>query len=192
MTSRVCAGRVLTVLFVFLFAGCAAQPPAADVEKIDRLLTLIGQRLGYMSGVAHSKWYSGAPIEDLPREREIIDAIGAQAAGYGLDAALAQEFFRAQIEASKIVQTARFREWKASSPPPATGIPDLRRDIRPALDALTPALLSALAASRPALSAPGAAGLLETRIGSVLTGTAADAAAREQAVRPLRRIARGP
>lgn len=67
-------------LFFLVLAGCAGQPSAADSAKIDRVLLLIGERLSYMDDVARNKWNSGAPIEDLPREREIIDGLGRQAA----------------------------------------------------------------------------------------------------------------
>jgi chorismate mutase len=172
-----------------LLAGCAAQPPAADVEKIDRVLELIGQRLSYMDDVARNKWTSGAPIEDLPREREIIDSLGMQAAGYGLDAGIARDFFRAQIEASKIIQRTRFAEWRAQNQPPFKNLLDLRDKIRPALDALTPELMQSLAAARPALQSTGGAALVNARAKIIIVVPASDFAARDEAISPLVRIA---
>jgi chorismate mutase len=183
------APLVFAALLALLLAGCAAQPPAADVEKIDRVLALIQQRLGYMDDVARNKWTSGAPVEDLPREREIIDGIGRQAAGYGLDAAIARDFFRAQIEASKIIQTTRFREWRAQNHPPFREMPDLRDKIRPALDALTPEMMKALAAALPALQTPGSATVVYARAAAIVNVIAADVPARDAAVAPLTRLA---
>ena len=180
--------RCALLLLAALFTGCAAQPPAADVEKIDRVLHLIQERLGYMDDVARNKWNSGAPIEDLPREREIIAVIGQRAAGYGLDAKIAQDFFRAQIEASKVIQNARFREWRAQSQPPFRHLPDLRDEIRPALDALTPAMMSALAAALPALRAPGVPAVIDARAAAIATTMPAAAPALETAVAPLKRV----
>jgi chorismate mutase len=151
---------------------------------------LIHQRLGYMDDVARNKWNSGAPIEDLPREREIVDGIGWRAADFGLDAEVARDFFRAQIEASKIIQRTRFSEWRARKQPPFTDVPDLRDRIRPALDALTPEMLIALAAALPALRAPGGAAALGTRSADVMHVNPADAPARDVAVAPLVRLAR--
>ena len=88
--------HMAAAVFFLVLAGCAAPPSAADSAKIDRVLLLIGERLSYMDDVARNKWNSGAPIEDLPREREIIDGLGRQAADYGLDAGTARDFFRAQ------------------------------------------------------------------------------------------------
>jgi chorismate mutase len=181
--------RTPLLLLAALLVGCASQPLPPDSEKIDRVLVLIQQRLGYMEDVARDKWNRGTPIEDLPREREITAAIGAQARAYGLDPTVAKDFFRAQIEASKIIQHTRFREWRARSQPPFESIPGLRSQIRPALDALTPALLAALAAAMPELAKPGAAAVVDARAKSIITGASADAPARNAAVAPLASIA---
>ena len=182
--------RWCAILLLALLAGCAAPPPAADAEKIDHLLQLIQQRLGYMDDVARNKWNSGAAIEDLPREREIIDGLGRQAADYGLDAATARDFFRAQIEASKIIQRTRFDEWRAQNQPPFKNLPDLRDKIRPALDALTPELMHSLAAALPLLQTAGGAALVEARAKAIVVLKAADFAARNEAIAPLVRIAK--
>jgi chorismate mutase len=168
-----------------LLAACAAPPPASDVEKIDRVLMLIHQRLGYMDDVARNKWNSGAPIEDLPRERAIIDEIGAQAAGYGLNPAFARDFFRAQIEASKTIQRARFAEWHAKKQPPFKNVVDLRDRIRPALDELTPELMKALAAAQPGMSTSGRAEVVRQRVNVFVASNSNDIAARETATAPL-------
>lgn len=182
--------RWCAILLLALLAGCAAPPPAADAEKIDHLLQLIQQRLGYMDDVARNKWNSGAAIEDLPREREIIDGLGRQAADYGLDAATARDFFRAQIEASKIIQRTRFDEWRAQNQPPFKNLPDLRDKIRPALDALTPELMHSLTAALPLLQTAGGAALVEARAKAIVVLKAADFAARNEAIAPLVRIAK--
>ena len=181
--------RILASLFVLVLAGCATQPPAADIEKIDRVLILIRERLSYMDDVARNKWNSGAAIEDLPREREIIEGIGKQAAGYGLDATIARDFFRAQIEASKIIQNTRFREWRAAGQPRFERVRDLGSEIRPALDALTPAMMSALAAALPALQIPGAARAIDARAATLVSVHSADIPARDAAVAPLSQLA---
>jgi chorismate mutase len=181
---------IAAALFFLLLAGCAMQPPAThDVGKIDRVLVLVAERLSYMDDVARNKWNSGAPIEDLPREREIIDGLGRQAADYGLDAGTARDFFRAQIEASKTIQRTRFAQWRAQNQPPFKNPRDLRDTIRPALDALTPELMKSLAAAVPVLQSPGSAELVEARAKVVITVDASDRAARDEAIAPLVRIA---
>ncbi len=181
--------HMAAAVFFLVLAGCAAPPSAADSAKIDRVLLLIGERLSYMDDVARNKWNSGAPIEDLPREREIIDGLGRQAADYGLDAGTARDFFRAQIEASKTIQRTRFAQWRAQNQPPFKNPRDLRDTIRPALDALTPELMKSLAAAVPVLQTPGAAELVEARAKVVITVDASDRTARDEAIAPLVRIA---
>jgi chorismate mutase len=178
--------RFIALLGATLLAACAT-PQTPETQKLDRLLDLIGQRLGYMDDVARNKWNSGAPIEDLPREQEIIESLGKQAAGYGLDPAIVRDFFRAQIEASKIIQRARFAEWKAQNQPPFRNPPDLRDKIRPALDALTPELMRALADALPVLKSSNPAPLVKERSATIIRTD--DIAARDEATAPLLRLA---
>lgn len=146
--------RTLLAAGVLLLSACAALQSPSD--PLADLLHLIDQRLAIGEAVARNKWNSGAPIEDPARERAIIDAIGTQAAAHYLEPAFAKDFFRAQIEASKIVQGARFAQWAAAAQPPFDDPPDLQRDIRPQLDRLTMAMLAALAQAMPALGTSGA------------------------------------
>ena len=149
---------------------------------LDTLLTLIEQRLALADEVARSKWNSGAAVEDLARENEIVETIGRDAGKYGLDPAFARSFFRAQIEASKLAQNARLAQWRAIRQPKFADAPDLQRDIRPQLDRLTPLMLDALSRSIPALHAPDAAMRLQARAGD---------AAHAAALQPLLSAARG-
>ena len=73
------AAFALGSLIIALLGGCAT--PAAPADPITELLNLIEQRLAIGAEVARSKWKSGAAIEDLKRESEIVDAIGAQEIG---------------------------------------------------------------------------------------------------------------
>jgi chorismate mutase len=163
---------------VLPIGGCAA--PAAPHDPLDALLRLIDERLEVGEDVARSKWNSGAPIEDAPREREIVAAIAAQAPAHGLDPAVARTFFEAQIEASKVLQHARHAQWRAGARAPFEHAPDLRADIRPRLDRLTPELLDALARAQSALRAPDAAGRINAH---------ATDAARTAALAPLAAMA---
>ncbi len=163
------------VAVILLLAGCALQ--SATQDPLDHLFNLIDRRLELADAVARSKWNSGAAVEDLAREREIVDAIGKQAPGYGLEPAAAAAFFQAQIEASKIVQNVRLTEWRAAALPPFATVPDLQRDIRPQLDKLTVELLDALARAQPVLRTPQAAARLKER---------ATDTARAAALAPLR------
>jgi len=173
-------------LVAILAAGCAttARFTAADAGKVDRLLGLVKERLDVAPEVARTKWNTKAPIEDLPRERQIIDAVAKGASAYGVDPRLAATFFAAQIEASKVVQNALHADWTIRKQPPFEKVADLGKDIRPVLDRLTPAMLQALAEALPVLAQPGGRELLEAESKAVLTGPWPETAAHE-AVAPL-------
>jgi chorismate mutase len=135
-----------------------------------------------MPDVARHKYNSGAAVEDLPREAQVIEAVTAQAVEAGLDKDLAAKFFQAQIDASKMIQSERIAAWKAESHAPFTDVPDLKSVIRPKLDVLTPALLAALKDALPELKLPGVGARLEDY--AVGRG-AEDEAAFRRAIAPL-------
>jgi chorismate mutase len=193
-TQRVfCSGWWLGVALVAILAsGCAttASFTASDTATVDRLLGLIRERLDVAPEVARTKWNTKAPIEDLPREKQIIDGVAKGATEYGLDPKVAGAFFTGQIEASKVVQNALHAEWTAKRQPPFEKVADLGRDIRPVLDRLTPAMMRALAEALPVFEQPGGRRLLETRSAVVLgQGPWGEAAVRE-AVAPLLKLSK--
>ncbi len=145
-------------VFGFLAALLLLIAPAAwggaTPDPVTPLLELMNSRLAVASDVAKAKWNSGAPIEDPLREAQILDRVAADAPTHGLPPAAAREFFRAQIEAGKMVQNELHRRWKAAGQPPFATPPDLAHDIRPRLDQLAPALLAALSAAQLALATP--------------------------------------
>jgi chorismate mutase len=183
----------LGVLLVALLvaSGCATTRfTAADTAAVDRLLGLIGERLDVAPDVARVKWNTHAPIEDVPREQQIIEGVARRGTEYGLDAAVAGTFFRGQIEASKTVQTALHAQWSASRQPPFATVRDLDQDIRPMLDRLTPMMLRALADALPVIQRQGGRDLLDARDKAVLAGSPGGATAVGQAVAPLRQVSR--
>lgn len=156
------AYRLIWLAWIALLAGCAAPSRLAeqDAAALDRLVGLLDARLAIGEEVARTKWNSGAPIEDLPREQQVIDSVASRAAEYGLREAWLREFFRAQIEANKAVQSSLHTAWRRNSQPKFVSVADLGHDIRPRLDTLTGDLLAALRAAEPVLGKPGTAGAI--------------------------------
>lgn len=139
--------------FAALLTLSACQAPvseaaftAGDQEDIDRLMTLIDERLAVAPMVAQSKWNSGVSINAPEREAQILQRVSAAAAEAGVSEDFASAFFQAQFEASKIYQQSLHERWNGEGRPPFDRAPDLARDVRPLLDRLTPALIDALAA----------------------------------------------
>ncbi|MGO0999420.1 gamma subclass chorismate mutase AroQ [Lysobacter sp. CA196] len=115
-----------------------AKEPVAPA--LTRLAELSAQRLLLADTVAASKRHSGKPVEDAARESEQLERLGAQAAAHGLTQAQATAFFKAQMEANKLVQYRLLAE-PAHRPSAAVDL----GPVRERLDRLNVELLDALA-----------------------------------------------
>ena len=110
-------------------------------QKLDattHLVDLLARRLAFMPIVSAFKEQRGLSIEDLAREREVLDAAAAAARSAGLPEAKVVELFALQIELSKAVQQ-RQRE------PSSLDVPG---QVRPALSELGERIVQALAVAR--------------------------------------------
>ena len=121
---------------------------------IESLRALIDARLLLAPDVAQFKWNHHLPIEDLPREAQVIAALGQRASALGVPQPWAEAFFRAQIEASKTAQNELFQGWDVFKHGQFPDAPDLVSVTRPKLDRLTEQLLHALAENWSVLSDP--------------------------------------
>jgi len=108
-----------------------------SLRALDHLSDLLARRLAFMPLVAELKAKSGLPIEDLPREKQVLEASEQQAQKIGLPAESARKFFALQIELAKAVQRRRREPTEL----------ELARQIRPALNELGDRILDALAAA---------------------------------------------
>jgi chorismate mutase len=139
------ASFALAVAGLFALSLCAIRGEAAEASTaMTRLAELSAQRVLLADTVAASKRQSGKPVEDAAREQSQLEQLGAQAAARGLAREQATAFFKAQIEANKLVQ---YRLLAQPSRKPAAAI-DLG-PVRQRLDGINAELLAALA---PALA----------------------------------------
>jgi chorismate mutase-like protein len=121
---------------------------------VDDLCQLIANRLELMPDVARYKWNQRSAIDDPVREQQIIDGLKREAEAMGVPAKWAERFFRAQIEAAKLIQRDLFARWERDGQGTFADAPDLVSVTRPKLDALTPQLLRELSMAWPALTDP--------------------------------------
>jgi chorismate mutase len=106
--------RVLAVLFAVVSALLLATLPAsASGTSLWRLTDLAAQRVRIADRVAAAKYGTPSPIDDPAREQQIYDSVAARAPQLGLAPADAVRFFRAQIEANKLVQRGLYARWAA-------------------------------------------------------------------------------
>ncbi|GAB2183395.1 gamma subclass chorismate mutase AroQ [Roseibium sp. LAB1] len=132
----------LTALAASFLAATAVPGWAAPQE----LFSAINERLSFMKPVAAWKADNDKPVEDLPREKVVLDAARAKAVENGLSADNVTLFFQAQIDAAKDIQTCWIARWDSGEPRPQN-VPDLIKDVRPELLRLGDDILTLLAKS---------------------------------------------
>ncbi|HTZ60304.1 MAG TPA: chorismate mutase [Acidobacteriaceae bacterium] len=134
---------VIHVSVLFLGMGAAR----AQAETLPSLVQTSAERLQLARKVAFAKWESGASVEDRAREDQVIEKAVKDGEAKGLDAAQVTDFFRAQIEANKIIQYSLLSDWRRAGEAPAHAPVDLVKEIRPQLDEIQKQLIDELAES---------------------------------------------
>ncbi|MGF1681184.1 chorismate mutase [Photobacterium minamisatsumaniensis] len=110
------------------FALLSFNSWATDTKE---LFSIINERLSYMEDVALYKAQNQIAIEDVKREKVVIEKAASSAEQMGLESASVVPFFTAQISAAKAIQY-RYRADLLSKP--NTDKPrDLKTVVRPAL-----------------------------------------------------------
>lgn len=151
ITGAVAAATVGTSVLLMPTASAAPAGPvhtgtvqvSGTRVTFDGLTELVIQRILVGDDVAASKYFSGKPVEDPVREQQIIDSVRASAVQLGIDPDSTAAFFRAQIEASKVVQRGLLSYWAAHPDKAPSSGPDLNV-IRQKLDSVTTQLLAEL------------------------------------------------
>ncbi|WP_277758376.1 chorismate mutase [Pseudomonas sp. A34-9] len=133
-------------LLALLATSAHADVPA---ETLKPLLETLNERLNIGDLVALTKWDSGKPIQDSPREAQVIANARALAAEHKLDPEDVAQLIAAQMEANKLVQYGLLAQWQAAGTAPDTPRPDLGKQIRPRLDELQTRLLQQYAEFTP-------------------------------------------
>jgi chorismate mutase len=163
------------------------------------LVKTSARRLAIAEQVALSKWDSGAAVEDATREAQVIQGAVNAGEARGVDAATVTKFFKAQIEANKVVQYSLLAEWRRDGGAPTHPSINLAGVIRPELDQLQAELVSELADTMEIRSGPKCRVEMANAIGqyvaahrkeaSALTEIALDRALSESCADPTSRTA---
>jgi chorismate mutase len=157
----------------------------ADLQpSVDRLLDLMRRRLLVQHDVARAKWHARLPITDPKRERELLDRAEAQARELGLEPGFVREFFRAQMQAGKLVQQADFDAWQRGDSTSPAASPDLKT-LRLQIDRLNRNLMEALKEAGPGLRAEAGRRAVPARAEVVVQGRGITAQVRQAACVPL-------
>src|SRR5262249_9991321 len=138
--------RLALVAACTVYASSGAYPEGGG-DGLQALVELTARRLVIAEQVALAKWDTGTPVEDLSREGQVIAAAVEKGKASGLDQASVSDFFRAQIEANKLVQYASLAEWRRAGRPPDHKAVNLAGTIRPELERVDTELVAELAAT---------------------------------------------
>ena len=96
--------KKLALLAVWSICTEGRAYPQRAIDDLQPLVETSAQRLVIAEQVALAKWDSGTAVEDAPREAEVMTSAIRAGESRGLDQGLVSNFFRAQIEANKLVQ----------------------------------------------------------------------------------------
>ena len=132
--------------FVAAWVIIAESPthPQSGRDVLQRLVETSAQRLVIAEQVALAKWDNGTPVEDASREAVVFASAVRAAESRGLDQTTVANFFRAQIEANKLVQYSLLAEWRRIGKAPDHKPVNLANTIRPELDEVDAALIAEL------------------------------------------------
>jgi chorismate mutase-like protein len=105
---------------------------------------LLHRRAELAVDVAKWKWNANVAILDEAREQKVLDDMAAAARGRGIDPAFVVNVFRAQLEVSRSIQANLFAKWKTEGIAKHSGVVDLGKTLRPALDEIGKQILDVL------------------------------------------------
>jgi chorismate mutase len=134
----------LPIVIASALIGIGAGHAQSAIDQLQPLVETSARRLVIAEQVALAKWDSGAAVEDAPRETQVIMGAVKDGASRGLDPTSVSSFFKAQIEANKMVQYSLLADWHRSGKAPAHAPINLVATIRPELDKVQTALIAEL------------------------------------------------
>lgn len=119
--------KYLLIFFLLVISSLQARAEVTSTE----LFCTINERLSYMQDVALFKAQKHLPIENIEREKLVLDKAKISAQIRGLDPSHIEDFFKAQIAVAKAIQF-RYRA-DLLSEPSVKKPKDLQKEVRPAL-----------------------------------------------------------
>ena len=128
-------------------SGITTAHAQSTVDQLEPLVETSAHRIALAKQVALSKWDSGTAVEDAPREAQVIQGAIKLGEAKGLDPASVSSFFKAQIEANKLIQYSLLADWHRLGKAPNHAPVNLASTIRPELDQIQTTLISELAAT---------------------------------------------
>jgi chorismate mutase len=142
------SARIVMIAVMAMNSVCNGTAQAV-VNQIQPLVETSARRLNLAQEVAFAKWDNGTAVEDPPREEHVIASAVSEGKTEGLDPAVVSRFFRAQIDANKVVQSSLLATWHRAGKAPDHQTKDLTTTIRPQLDEIQKQLIEELVSTAP-------------------------------------------
>lgn len=147
------SGRLIWLALCLVgLVGCVGARESKEAFQATpqqaRLTELVVQRLEVGRQVAWIKYVNKMAVRDPEREAQVLASLTKQGSQMGVNPAVTEEFFEAQIVASRMLQEQLIHKWKRGASLPAYPPMDLKRDIRPKLDYLGTELLKEIRSVR--------------------------------------------
>lgn len=109
------------------------------------LWTLSLERLALMPDVARWKFNRSLPVSVPEREQKLLAELVEQGRTLNLPPSVVKPFFEAQFEIARSIQQRLIDDWTRTRHPPFDSVPDLDKELRPAITRLSTELLKTLA-----------------------------------------------
>ena len=137
---------MLCICAIFIHAANAAT--LSKLQNADKLYSILVRRVDLMKWVALDKWKNHKPIEDLPREKVVLQKTRKQAADAGI--VNIDDLTRTQIQIAKNEQRRWMDKWNKHGLLINKSSPTLEK-LRKQLDDLSNELIISLQENLPAL-----------------------------------------
>jgi chorismate mutase len=148
-------------------AGATDHSQRAE-EQLQRLVETSAERLAIAEQVALAKWDSGAAVEDEAREAKVISDAVKLGEARGLKSDEISQFFRAQIEANKLVQYSLLADWRRIGKAPEHQ-PVSLASLRPRLDQLELAMIDELSGAATIRANPSCNSYIARAVGKYVS-----------------------
>ena len=124
--------KSLIFLFQMILSASCVFSMQSVASEATHIFQLINERLAYMEGVSLYKREAGKSVEDIAREKLVLEKSSIKASELGLNPDSTIDFFQIQVNAAKAVQYRYQADW-LFNPPLAQQHPDLVSVVRPNL-----------------------------------------------------------
>jgi chorismate mutase len=151
-----------------MISRIARASAQSTIGRLQPLVEVSARRLAIAEQVALAKWDSHAAVEDPHREAQVVMSAVKDGESKGLDGKFVAEFFRAQIEANKLVQYSLLAQWHRTGSAPAHKAINLDTAIRPELDKLQLELIRELAETKEIRTSPACPIYIAKAVGKYL------------------------